>query len=265
MTIDDIDFGQLYRDHLSATSRTQRSASEWDARATKLQSKTERSCYAERFISRMDLSGADSLLDIGCGPGTICLPLAEKLGQVVGLDFSLEMLNVLSKTAVARGLNNVQTRHLAWEDDWSQVPECDVVVASRSTTVEDLADALAKLDCKARKRVYLTHLAGGRFIDPEVIRVVGRKLAPLPDYIYVVNILHGMGIQPRLDYIEHEGRFDTRNGFEYFVRQVGSSLGSLDSDELARLDAWYHRQSRTGSSIFSPMRWAFISWEKNAR
>ncbi|WP_238947378.1 class I SAM-dependent methyltransferase [Vandammella animalimorsus] len=199
MTIEAIDFGLLYQSHLAQSRRSRKSAQEWDSRAEGMAAKALRSGYTERFVAAMDLRDAQSLLDVGCGPGTIGLAVAERLQRVIGLDYSSAMLQAMRQQAAARGLQQVQTLQLAWEDDWSAVPQCDIVVASRSTNVEDIATALAKLHDKARLRVYLTHLVGGHFTDPALYHAMGRRPPPsAPDYIYLLNILHRMGIHPRL-------------------------------------------------------------------
>ena len=114
MTITAIDFGRLYRDHMAAASRVQKSADTWDTRAAEMSNHLRESSYANEFIASMNLSGATTLLDVGCGPGTICLPLANQLAHVYGLDFSRAMLDALMTNAVARGLTNVEAVHLAW-------------------------------------------------------------------------------------------------------------------------------------------------------
>ncbi|THF63953.1 class I SAM-dependent methyltransferase [Pseudothauera nasutitermitis] len=260
MSLAAIDFGRLYRDHLAAAKRNPKPASVWDARAAELGRKALKSRYVDEFIGRMDLAGARTLLDVGCGPGTICLPLAGRLERVIGLDFSRGMLDALQENAAGLELDNVEALQLAWEDDWAAVPACDIVVASRSTTVADLEVALHKLNDKAKRRVYLTHLVGGRFIDDAVIEAVGRDLPALPDYIYAVNILHGMGIHPRLDYIASEGRLTGATDFDEFAAHVAWALGELSAAERERLHAWYLRQP--APSLGAPMRWAFISWDK---
>lgn len=262
-TIDDIDFGNLYREHLRAASRQPKPAADWDARAAGMRRRWRESSYAENFIARMDLAGASTLLDVGCGPGTICLPVATRLERVYGLDYSRAMLEALRENAAERGLTNVEAVHCAWEDDWSDVPVCDIVVASRSTSVQDLSGALAKLDAKARRRVYLTHRVGGRLLDAGAIEALGRELLPPPDYIYVLNILHRMGIHPRLDYLESENRMAAAADFEEFARRLTWSVGELSDEELARLRVWYERSPPATGSGAAPVRWAFISWEKS--
>lgn len=264
-TIAEIDFGRLYREHARVASRRSKPASAWDARAADMQQRLRQSRYAEAFIARMSLTGAATLLDVGCGPGTIALPLAARLERVYGLDYSSAMLDALRAGAAGRGLTNVEPLHLAWEDDWSEVPRCDIVVASRSTNVPDIAAALAKLDAWARHRVYLTHRVGDRLFDPGALEALGRRLVPPPDYIYVVNILHAMGIHPRLDYIESEQRLAPAADFDELARRLAWSLGELSPGELARLRAWHERAPPGAGESGAPMRWAFISWEKKDR
>lgn len=50
------------------------------------------------------------LLDVGCGPGSITLGLAERLapGEVIGLDLSQETLDAARRDAAARGQENVR-------------------------------------------------------------------------------------------------------------------------------------------------------------
>ena len=261
MTIEAIDFGRLYRDHLAIAARTRKTASAWDGRAAGMAAKALRSRYADEFVARMDLAGAESLLDVGCGPGTIALAVAGRLGRVVGLDYSRAMLDAMQAQAAERGLAHVETLHRAWEDDWSDVPACDIVVASRSTQVDDIAAALARLHAKARRRVYLTHLVGGHFTDPAIQDAIGRRVPTVPDYIYLVNILHRMGIHPRLDYLTQESRLADAQGFDDFARRVAWSVGELSVAETTRLCDWYERAT-PAQRAGEPMRWAFIAWEK---
>lgn len=261
MTIEAIDFGRLYRDHLAIAAPTRKSASAWDSRAAGMAAKAAHSRYTQEFVTRMDLTGAESLLDVGCGPGTIALAVAPRLQHVVGLDYSPAMLEALRSQATAQGLQHVQTLLRAWEDDWSDVPVCDIAVASRATLVEDIAAALVKLDAHARQRVYLTHPVGGHFTDPALQRVIGRSVPSVPDYIYLVNILHRMGIHPSLSYLAQESRLAGAANFDDYASRLAWSMGGLNEEETARLRAWYDRATpceRTGQ----PMRWAFIAWEK---
>ena len=260
-TILDIDFGRLYREHFAASGGREKPPEAWDARAAELSREAAGSPYVDEFVRRMDLSGCTTLLDAGCGPGAIALAVAGRLARVWGLDYSRGMLTALGENAAARGLGNVEGILRAWEDDWSDVPACDVVVASRSTLVRDMEDALSKLDAKANRRVYLTSLVGGRFVPAEILEALGREHTPLPDYIYVLNILYRMGRHPRLDYIQTGRRRPVAPDLDALVRQVAASVGELNDAEKERLSAWYQADPQRARLVDTPRRWAFISWE----
>mgnify|MGYP005849240541 FL=1 len=264
MTHADIDFGELYRSHMAVAGGREKPPEEWDARAESMGQMTGQSRYVAEFVGRMNLDGCETLLDVGCGTGAIALALAPRLQRVNGLDYSQGMLEVLMRNAQTLGIGNVAPIHRAWEDDWADVPVCDVVTASRSTTVMDMADALAKLDAKARHRVYLTSLVGGRFIDAEIAELLGRARPALPDYIYIVNILYRMGRHPRLDYIENDNRLAGAQTLDEFLRKVAFSVGELSEAERARLAGWYAAHPERAQQGGEPFRWAFISWEKPA-
>src|SRR5215471_21044079 len=57
-----------------------------------------------------ELEPGMTLLDVGCGPGSITRGLAERVapGQVVGVDLSRETLAAARQDAAARGLTNLQ-------------------------------------------------------------------------------------------------------------------------------------------------------------
>jgi len=260
-TIFDIDFGQLYREHMIASGRQVKAPEDWDARAPRLKAVAPGSRYVREFVARMDLAGCRSLLDVGCGAGAIGLAVADRVDQVIGLDYSAGMLEAMMELAAERGFNHVRPIRASWDDDWRDVPVCDVAVASRSTAVMDLEAALKKLDAHAGKRAYLTSKVGGYFIDPDIAAVIDRKLDPVPDYIYAVNILYQMGRQPRVDFLQNDHRpTDCESGDE-FVRRVGFSLGRLDDDERKRLAHWFDTNPERARASGQPFRWAFIAWE----
>jgi hypothetical protein len=125
--------------------------------------------------------------------------------------------------------------------------------------VPDLAPALEKLEAHARRRVYITMLAGGRFLGDEIYRAIGRDDEPMPDYIYAVNLLRQRGIHPTVDYIDGGNRLAGCEDFEDCAKRVAWSLGELNDRERAGLRALYdRRQGRMGET---PMRWALVAWD----
>lgn len=259
MSLSDVDFAARYREAVGRAGRPNRTAEYWDERAGALSQTTFGEPYVAEFIRRMDLSGCGTLLDVGCGPGAIGLSVSDRVQHVYGLDYSREMLAAFVEHARGRGVGNVTPILRGWDDDWSDIPVCDIVVASRSTTVPDLEAAVLKLESKARWRVYVTYPADGHFIGDEVCRAIGRPASALPDYLVVVGILHHLGRYPTLDYLPGENRLAHCPTFEDFRGQVVGLLGALTPREDATLGGYYEaNRERFGRER---MRWAFCSWE----
>ena len=54
------------------------------------------------------LTGQESVLDAGCGPGPVAMKLAPEAGSVTAVDFSETMLQVARTEAAARGLTQIR-------------------------------------------------------------------------------------------------------------------------------------------------------------
>jgi SAM-dependent methyltransferase len=258
-TLSEIDFALLYREAVARAARPSRTPEYWNSRARSMSEAALEDAYAAEFVRRMDLSGCRTLLDVGCGPGTIGLAVAAGLERVYGLDYSPDMLAAFDEQARRRGIENTTSILKDWEDDWSDVASCDVVVASRSTAVPDLEKVFLKLESKAHLRVYVTYPADGHFVGDEVCRAIGRPAGALPDYLYVVGILHHLGRYPTLDYLPGENRLSRCPSFEDFRAKVVGLLGALTAGESGRLEAYY--AANRARFAAERMRWALCSWE----
>lgn len=64
--------------------------------------------FVVHFLKLLDEQPGDSLIDLGCGPGDICIRLAQALPgwQVVGLDAGPNMLELAARAVVAQGLDD---------------------------------------------------------------------------------------------------------------------------------------------------------------
>ncbi len=84
MLIDQIDFAGLYQQQLALAKRTEKAPEHRDKRAEKMSvtCANPQDPYLVQLIAQMDLSGARTLLDVGCGPGTVGLNVAAHLEQV---------------------------------------------------------------------------------------------------------------------------------------------------------------------------------------
>lgn len=254
-----IDFAQLYRDHLARSGRTSKTPADWDSKAAKMRTSALDSSYRTEFVRRMQYTADVSVLDVGCGPGTIGLAVAPHVDQVYGLDYSQGMLDAMLQNARELQLDNVQPILASWDDDWSNVPVCDIAVVSRASIVADMADALDKLNRHARSKVYMTQLVGGRFDSREMAELLGREDRSFPDHMYIMNLLYQRNIYPTLDYIESPGRLASSN-LEELIEKVRASFGELSTEEEEKVSAWYQQDPEYARQGGEPTRWAFVSW-----
>lgn len=108
MLIDDIDFADLYLQQLKLAHRTENAGSLGSTggkMAENCASPTD--SYLQQLTAKIDLQGAQTLFDMGCGPGTVSLALADKLTTIYGVDYSQGMLKVAARRAAALKADNV--------------------------------------------------------------------------------------------------------------------------------------------------------------
>ncbi len=252
---DELDFAKLYCEQKIATSFKPKSASEWDKKAASMNASVHGGVYVSEFLSRMKLEKNDTLLDVGCGPGTIGLAVATQLKSVICADYSDGMLECVKQNIAAKNLNNVEAMKLSFDDEWDRVPVCDIVTASRCLEVADARKTLEKLISKARKSVYLTYNIGRTFMGDEIADILSLEVRPKPDYIYIVNILYQMGYLAKVDFITHGGCRFNGESFEEFLMQVKWSYGvdSLPDSDISGLKKYFDSGKAKRHA-----KWAFI-------
>jgi SAM-dependent methyltransferase len=240
----------------------------WDKRAPAFARNTSKSDYVDKFLSFMNLKPHWSVLDVGCAAGTLAIPLAGKVKTITGMDISGKMLMLLEERCRQMGINNVRTVHGRWEDDWDElgIGELDVAIASRSLITEDFQKAVLKLNKAARKRVYISTLVGDGPYDRRIFEALGRELFSGPDYIYVYNLLYGMGIQAGVHFISYRERNSYECHDDAFAAQKGR-FGTMTSREENILKAYFkkHLVSRDGKWEMDrcrEIRWAVLWWDK---
>ena len=264
MSIDKINFNELYKNQKQNSTFKPKSVQEWDAKAPSVSKRIHKSIYNEELLGIMNFKDCETFLDVGCGVGNISLLVANRFKKIYALDFSKEMLKSLKNEAKKRDIDNIQTINLSWEDDWNNVPSADIVLASRSMEVSDMKEALAKLNEKAKKRVYLTYKVGGSFISDDILNFIGKQINKKPDFIYTLNILYQMGIMPTLNYIKSEGRKKQYDSEESFIKSIVWSIGELSDTQIELLKEYYHTKLRNEEEGSDFVCWAVIHWDKKS-
>lgn len=265
----EIDWNQLWRASRRQRSCQAKGSCDWDRQAAGFARRNRDSVYIERLLARINPDPGATVLDVGCGPGTLALPLSRRVSRVTGLDFSAGMLAELSQRAAAEGIENITVVRGAWEDDWAAlglVPH-DITVASRSLAVDDLEAALRKLNHFARRQVFITDRVGSGPFDPAVFAAVGRPFVPGPDYIITVNLLYRLGIKARVDFIgaDYAASYPSR---EAAADSLLWMLGELRPGEAAPFEAYLAdrlQPQADGSWLVRDRQqplWAVLWWEK---
>ena len=260
--LDSLDFSKLYKKQMEKSTFKSKNSDDWDKKANSMNISVKNSSYTKEFISKIDIKDCDSLLDIGCGPGTIALEMASKLQKIYALDYSQGMLDCVKDNCKEKNILNLETIHKSWYDSWEDIPSADIVTASRSMEVKDIKDAIIKLNSKANKRVYLSTKVGGSFVDVNILNQLERKIIPRPDYIYILNVLHSMGIYAKVDFIKNKSHKLDASSAKEFVKKISWSLGELSNKEKKVLKK-YFKTTYKNKKQEDYITWAFISWEVN--
>lgn len=165
--------------------------------------------WADGFAraAQLPFEEGDTVLDIGSGPGILAIPLAQKVKTVTVVEPSAAMLDLLQAHCREFGIHNITVNHCDWEAiDADTFPKHDYVIASYSLMMENLKDALAKMDALAKKQVYLYWFSGmttwEKITSDLMPRIHGRAavLHPKADVIY--GILCQLGISANVIHLE---------------------------------------------------------------
>lgn len=238
----------------------------------------ERVCnYACEFMNIAQFDPNQTVLDVGCGSGTLAIPLSDLGIHVTGIDFSPAMLKSVQDVIDKEAIENIKLMNVAWEDDWEAagVPVCDVAVSSRSIMWTNIEECIHKLDDYARYRVCVTVPASSSmFHQAKLERALGRALDdPLTELKRVIDECLNMGRQPQVSYIRSL-RYDIYDSPQQVQEHLLARIGGLQVGEQEAFNDYCSQHvvrytSNTGElggwfcdeDLLSS--WAFVSWEKN--
>ena len=233
--------------------------------------------YAPRVaetIAGLPLSPGARVLDIGAGPGTLALPLAPRVREVVAVEPAEGMVAVLEEHLARDGIGNVRTVRKRWEDvDPARDldGEFDLVLASFSITMDEIGEALMKMDAVAAP--------GGTvalywFLDPSFYEVHSAALwpalhgapysaGPKADMLFLVLVQ--LGFLPHVDVLAFDRTYrfaDLDEALGHFAPRFSAESDGQRSQLRAYLETL--AAARHGKEIVlrHPSRYAKVWWQK---
>lgn len=158
----------------------------------------------EARLEAMAIPAGSRVLDIGAGPGTFAVPLAARGCVVTVVEPSDVMREALAERIVSENISGISVIPKRWEDvSAEELSEpYDVVIASYSLTMMDIAEAIEKMQRCCNGTVHLFW-----FLTPPAWARVNRDLWPLihggefpgePTADWLWMVLFEMGIYANL-------------------------------------------------------------------
>lgn len=233
--------------------------------------------YTLNQLDCLDISPEDTILDIGCGPGRISVPVALRAKSVTALDAFNAMLEICAENARSARVNNISTVLIDWKNAviGENIQKHDIVIASRSVGLTDPN----KLNAAANKYAVMIGWAPvhspsiGTLFDG-VAEACTMKFSnendPIRRYIFgyqhAFNQVYEMGALPNVRVV--------KDGFSrhYSTRKEAycdlATLQEFPSEKQRQFENnvdLFLTQEADGSVTYRCERWSYVLWWKPIR
>lgn len=244
---------------------------DWNKAAPHFHKSNLRDDYKTALLKKLDiLSKNDTVLDIGCGEGTITIPIAKKVKSVTGIDSAENMLKILNEKSNKENINNVNTILKPIEEiRYKDIGNYDVVVASRSlNSIMPIKETLKEINKIANKYVFITLFGPENWkLEREFQEYIGNDPKDFPAYTYLINILYNMEIYANVE------RMDIESYREYDTIEDAMNNGKfrvdlLNDEEIEELKIYLNKvlkkDPKTGKLYNKKDKadWILIWWKK---
>lgn len=242
----------------------------WDKAAPHFHKRAKKDDYHDLLFSKLILNENDSLLDLGCGEGSITLPIAKQVRKVTGVDSSTKMLELLNQRAQEQNIKNIDTILKSLEDiSYEEIGDYDVVLASRSLNgIIPIEETLKTINEIANKYVFITLFGPENWkIEKEFNEYIEKENKPFPEYNYMFNILYNMGIYANIERLDIKA-YREYSSIEEAMDNGKFRLDLLNDDEKAQLKKYLNeilkKDPETGKLYNEKDKadWILIWWKK---
>jgi SAM-dependent methyltransferase len=226
--------------------------------------------YTLNQLNAFDTAKTDTVLDIGCGPGRISVPMAQRAKSVTSLDSAEKMLAYCQQNAKEAGVTNLKPLLLDWKDvvPGKNLEQHDIVVASRSPAMNDLQ----KTSALARKYVVVIAWANA----PNIPTIIGDLFKGVPEarptppmrmdrrigYNVNYNIIYDAGYDPNVRIVTDgfTADFESREKAYAELWKLRQVPGEIPNIFRQNTDRWL-TENRNGVTFRRETRSFVIWWE----
>lgn len=211
---------------------------DWNSVAKDFGKWIENDDYPDILLKEMKISSEDTVLDIGCGEGTITKKIAKKAKSVTGIDKSEGMLEELNRNAKEEKLDNINTIKMDINDlNYENIGDYDIVLASRCLNgIANIKDTLVTLNEIANKYVYITLFGSSSHeYKKEKAKIAGKPFKAGTDYSVLFLILKSLNIESNILQLDCKNLKEYHDIDEAIERSVWR-LGELDEENQIALE-----------------------------
>ena len=263
----DIDWGELWTRKMDEKGDR---GKDWSKAAEKYAQRAGKDNYTEQLISHMTLDKNDTVLDLGCGEGSVTIPLSYKVAHVKAVDATEKMLEILEEKIESEGIKNIET----FKDDINTVNvkdygHYDIVLASRVVNgIKNPREVISNLNEIADKYVFFTLFGPNNWrLEKDFHEYLSKEYKGAPSYTILVNLLADMGIYANVINLD-VGPVRTYETIEEAIDNGKWNLAKFSEEEQSRLYEYLNeilkKDEKTGllSNPYDKPDWVLIWWRK---
>lgn len=243
---------------------------DWSKAAVKYSERASKDNYTEQLISKMIISKEDTVLDVGCGEGSVTIPLSKEVKSITAIDATDKMLKILDEKIKSEGIENIKTV----KDDINDVNlekygKFDIVLASRVVNgIKSPKKVFSNFNEMANKYVFITLFGPNNWkLEKDFHEYLSKEYNGAPSYTILLNLLAEMGIYANIINLD-VGPVRTYKTIEEAIDNGKWNLAKFSEEEQEKLPKFLNevliRDNETGllSNSEDKPDWVLLWWKK---